>query len=239
MVASSNTAALAEPPANPQSPFSEIKKEYGLFSGPEVRQAIAALPAASWIVESLIPHCSVNILVGDSGVGKTALGYQLALAVASGTPFLGFAARKNKVLLVDYENAIWDFDWILEQQRKFLGLPEYPSTFLLWPFVPSHREGVVEKAILRLRPQLVILDSLRSYCPEMERDNVLAGRQLRKLRRVTRSCGAAILLMHHVHKRRGRNGDLEEGNALDWLLRAAGSRALINQTDVRDRKSVV
>ncbi len=168
--------------------------------------------------------------MGDSGIGKTALGYQLALAVASGNPFLGFPVQKNKVLLVDYENGIWDFHWILEQQRKHLGLAEYPSNFLLSPGLP---ESPVEEVVARLRPQLVILDSLRSYHPPMERDSVSATERIRQLRNLVRTCGAAVLLMHHVHKRSAGPPNLEEGRALDWLLRTAGSRALINQTDVR------
>ena len=46
--------------------------------------------------------------------------------------------------------------------------------------------------------------------------------------------GTAVLLVHHVRKHSVRHrAPLEEGHVLDWLMRSAGCRALINQTDVR------
>lgn len=207
----------------------EIKHRYGLYSGGDVGETVAALSSEGAIVAGLIQHASVNILVGDSGIGKTALGYQLGLSVAAGQPFLGFPVQKSRVLMVDYENGIWDFHWILEQQRKHLGLESYPPRFLV---SPGHPAMPLDEVILQYRPQLVILDSLRSYHPAMERDNVSATDRLKHLRDLVRRLGAGVLLMHHVHKRSG-GAALEESSTLEWLLRAAGSRALINQTDVR------
>jgi KaiC/GvpD/RAD55 family RecA-like ATPase len=182
----------------------------------------------------LLPPRSVDILVGDSGVGKTPLVYQLALAVASGKPFLGLPTRVSNVLLVDYENAPWDSQRILEQQLKHLGLAAYPSTFLLWPLSLGSSWVRVEHAIREMGPELVILDSLRSYNPAMESDNKTAAKQINRLRETACRLDATVLLVHHIRKQRTRlNSDLEEGDALDWMFRTAGARALINQTDVR------
>ena len=52
---------------------------------------------------------------------------QLALATAAGKPFLGMPTRKSKVVIVDYENSPVDSHWMLEQQRKHLGLVKYPA----------------------------------------------------------------------------------------------------------------
>ena len=157
------------------------------------------LRSSGHIVEGLIPPRSVNILVGDSGVGKTPLAYQLALAVAAGAPFLGLPVRAAKVLLVDYENALWDSHWLLEQQRKHLGLSAYPANFLLWPLHlgPSggRLEPSVEEVVQQLAPDLVILDSLRSYNPSMETENGAAARQIRMLRATVCRSGASLLLV--------------------------------------------
>jgi hypothetical protein len=80
----------------------------------------------------------------------------------------------------------------------------------------------------------VIFDSLRSFNPAMENDNTAAAKQIRQLRAISRRHGTAILLVHHVRKHATqKTGLLEESAPLDWLMRAAGSRALINQTDAR------
>ena len=62
--------------------FLHLKKKHGLYSGTEVGKVVRTLPSSGHIVEGLIPPRSVNLLVGDSGVGKTPPAYQLALAVA-------------------------------------------------------------------------------------------------------------------------------------------------------------
>ncbi len=224
----------------------EVKQEFGVFSGSDLGPALRGLPDRG-IVEGLISPASITILVGDSGIGKTPLACQLALSVAAGKPFLDLATRPSKVLLVDYEDALWDCHSILERQRKHLGLVHYPDNFLYWPAHSAPPAGLfnlvrvrvnqrgtvpaVQRLIQRLAPDLVILDPLRAFNPEMETNNAVAARQIRTLREISARLGTAFLLIHHVRKRRLRN--LESEITLDWLLQAAGARALINQTDLR------
>jgi archaellum biogenesis ATPase FlaH len=215
--------------------FQQTKRRFGMYSASETGEVAARAPAA--IMEGLIPAGSVNLLVGDSGIGKTPLIYQLGLSVAAGLPFLGFAAKASRVLMVDYENPIEDAHRILEQQRSNLGLERFPPYFLLWPFhlAPADSaEQALEEAMRTLTPELVILDSLRTYCSRMEGASSSAAAQVKQLRRAGARGGAAVLLVHHIHKRYlQRHTPLETTPALDWLMHAAGSRALINQTDVR------
>ena len=54
-----------------------------------------------WLVEGLIP-CQTSVLLGGlPESGKTILCYQLALAVAQGTAFLGRSTKQGAVLLVE------------------------------------------------------------------------------------------------------------------------------------------
>jgi len=218
--------------------FRRLKNLYNIFDGSELDAVVAKLPSSNThLVEGLIPPRSVNILVGDSAIGKSPLGYQLGLAVASGTPFLGMPVRQAKVLLVDFENDVVDARRILGQQRKHLGLAKCPHTFQLWLMNLSPLRENVEEVIATFAPDLVILDSLRSFNSKMESDNSVAVEQIKRLRVTAAEHGTAFLLIHHLHKQRqfghSRAVSLEEGEVMDWLLRAAGVRALINQTDVR------
>ncbi len=222
--------------------FLRLKKQYGIFQAKELGPVIRNLPSSTThLVEGLIPPRSVNILVGDSGIGKSPLAYQLGLAVASGAPFLDMPVRRGKVLLVDFENSLADVQWIMEQQRKHLGLAECPCTFQVWPMNLDPLQDKVEEVIAIFAPDLVILDSLRSFSPAMESDNRAAVEQIKSLRVTAAEHGTAFLLIHHIRKRSplGRFGvpaspsGLEEGDVMDWLLRTSGVRALINQTDVR------
>ncbi len=234
--------ATAQQEPAPQTPedgavelFEKFKKEYRMYQPWEIKQALRDLPSsAGHIVEGLIGPASVNILVGDSGIGKSPLAYQLALAVASGTPFLGMAARQARVLLVDYENALGDSYFFLHQQRKHLGLKDWPWALLVWPLRLDPFQKHVEAVIRSLSPDLVIIDSLRSLNRRMESASAAAVEQIKRFRLISSSRGAAFLLIHHLHKRGFANlGSLEQAETLDWMLGAAGVRALVNQTDTR------
>ena len=220
--------------ARAADPFLEAKKDLGLCSGFEIDSLNHKLPTNEHLVQNMLAPGSINLLVGDSGVGKSPLAYQLALAVACGTTFLDLPVRPGKVLYIDYENHLPDIHWILVQQRKRLGITRIPGTLVVWPLSASRQEHDVEKTIRMLAPDLVIIDSLRTFSPEMESDNKVAVAQIKRLRGVATRDGSAFLLIHHVRKHLVADGSsLETGFALQWLRRAAGARALINQTDTR------
>lgn len=213
--------------------FLRLKKEFGIYQGNEVGPMVEQLPSCTdHLVEGLIPPRSVDLMVGDSGIGKSPLAYQLGLAVAAGVPFVGMRSRKAKVMYVDYENSLADARWMMDQQRKHLGLAEFPHTFQLWPLHLHPHHDAVEEVIDVFAPDLVILDSLRSFSPRMETDNHSLIEQIRRLRAMAAENGTSFLLIHHLRKR-GGGANLENAELMDWLVRAAGVRALVNQSDVR------
>ena len=55
------------------------------------------------IVEHLMVEGGVSLISGTDGVGKTWLGLQMAICIASGKEFLGFAVKKRPVLVVQFE----------------------------------------------------------------------------------------------------------------------------------------
>src|SRR5579859_235175 len=86
--------------ATEERAFLQLKKRYGIYQGDDLGPVVSTLPSSTQhLVQGLIPPRSVNILVGDSGIGKSPLVYQLGLAVASGTPFLDLPVTPAKVLL--------------------------------------------------------------------------------------------------------------------------------------------
>jgi len=94
--------------------------------------------------------------------------------------------------------------------------------------------------IRNFAPDLVIIDSLRSFNSKMENDSGAAVEQIRRLREISAQCGTCFLLIHHTRKNHTArrvtaraSSSLEDSDVMDWLLGTAGSRAIINQTDVR------
>src|SRR6267378_1469177 len=82
----------------PKPSIHQAKDEFGLLSASDVGRVVRAIPVTTFVVEGLLPRASINLLVGDSGIGKSPLAYQLALSVAAGIPFLGLpVSPKSKV----------------------------------------------------------------------------------------------------------------------------------------------
>jgi len=68
---------------------------------------LAELPADSyeWIIEGFMARGSLTIVGGNSKAGKTVLATNVAMAVATGTPFLGMPTTSNAVLWLAYEES--------------------------------------------------------------------------------------------------------------------------------------
>jgi len=213
--------------------FRRLKKQFGLYSGGEILPHLRSRPFTGHIVENLIAPCSVNLLVGDSGIGKSPFAYQMGLTAATGAPFLGLPTKFSKVLYLDYENQFADVDSILTQQCRHLGLNAIPARFLLWTLAADPEQEIVEQVIDNFAADLVIIDCLRTFNPLMETESSKAVEQIKRLRAIASQNGTAFLLVHHLRKHANAIGSLEDGRPLDWLRGAAGVRAIVNQTDSR------
>jgi hypothetical protein len=188
-----------------------------------------------FLVEGLLAAGAVGILVGDSGIGKSPLLYQLALCVAAGIPFLEMRTSKGPVVYLDCENGALNSQGMRDSLLRHLGLEECPKNFLSCYDISdiNHLTSVVAA----MKPTLVIIDTLRSFDPTAEKDNTAAGTFIKSLRRIGKHHKTAFLLIHHPKKHDGGffGGvpSLELTPVIQWSSQACGARALINQTDVR------
>jgi AAA domain len=191
---------------------------------------IAAEGKKRWIVDGLISEKSINIAVGDSGLGKSPLLYQLALCVAAGIPWLGQSTTLGRVIYVDLENGERDSQTIRNSLVRYLKPPECPENFITC-FDTGRMESIVRDAS---SPSLVIIDSLRAYQPDAEQENTKAATLIDGLRRIGKKYGTAFLFVHHI-KKPDPDGVAYLGDTPtnQWLNQACGARALVNQTDLR------
>ena len=93
---------------------------------------IAVAKTAPYRVSGLIPQNGLVIVVGDSGIGKSAFLYQLGVCVATGKPFLGHPVEKGRVLLFDGENAPVQSYNLIQQLQQHLAIEEVSRDFLLY-----------------------------------------------------------------------------------------------------------
>ena len=227
-----------------QSSAATWRRRWGLLTPATLRVRARELGAADYLVRGLLPSRSIGLLVGDSGLGKSPLAYQLAICVASGLPFLGRATRKGRVLIADFENGVGDVHELIERICRYLGLPEPPADddLLIWTLNDcspnyGHQKYTLPDMLREVRPALAIIDSLAGYKPQAEEHNSDANRMLREFRDLMREVGTATLLVHHRRKMPRRAdesaGPLESASLRQWLQDARGASSLINGTDVR------
>lgn len=197
------------------------------------------------IVEDMLMEGTVNLLIGDSGLGKTPLLEQLAICVATGIPFLGLQTTQGKVLFCDAESAGSHFVGYIKSLEQFLGaetargaIGYYMSNFTVVQEAPvtDFEVRLAEKAEL-FQPKLIIVDCLRPFWPDAETKSDIAARVIRNLRQMATKLGCAVVIVHHRRKdarpQKGVDAPNLEQNHREWLNEAAGTRSLINQTDCR------
>jgi hypothetical protein len=232
--------AMAAPAG--RSPAQEARFRANILTEQDLRTLVRE--EAQPIVEDLLMEGTVNLLVGDSGLGKTPLLSQLALNVATGTPFLNLETQQGPVLFCDAESAGAHFLSYIRSQKAFMSLEPDPGAIGYYlSNVRPHDEALVsdfevllaEKVAL-MAPKLVIIDCLRPFWPDAETKSEIAARVMRALRKIATEHRCAIVIVHHRRKSSREKGaerpDLET-NWRDWLEEAAGTRTLINQTDTR------
>lgn len=150
-----------------------------------------------WLLPGVLTQGSLNLLVGDPGVGKSYMGYALAISVATGCPLFGglIPAREPKVVLYfDEENSKQDRDKYLRRAWKGLAAlngGELPDIGLLhknlWPRrCALGGEDWAEKAadwIGKKQPHYMVFDTANPcFNVEDENNNGQASRILKDLR---------------------------------------------------------
>lgn len=154
-----------------------------------------------WVIEGFIPQGHLIVLAGEEGVGKSYLCYVMAVAVASGLPFLGHPTAPMNVLYFDEENSKYDHAQYLQWAWRGLGCP--PIADLVTRLRVEHfslgKDWAQQMApmIQAHQPGLVIVDTVTpALSIEDENDNTEGGEAIRALRRIQGD--SSIILLKHA-----------------------------------------
>jgi hypothetical protein len=221
---------------------SGLKRRWAVRNLTELEHRCAELGGGCGRVAGLIPDRNLVLVVGDSGLGKSPLAYQLGVSVAAGVPFLGREVKQGRVLYLDYENGQAEVRDLISRLTVHLGVQTgtLGDGLLLWNFndgPEDSKEGAGLEMMRCCKPDLVVVDSLSGYRPEIEEKNSIATRVLQEFRGLIRDIGCAVVLIHHIRKPSSKREEqpqpLEEASLRQWFLQARGGRALVNGSDVR------
>lgn len=162
-------------------------------------------PQLSWLVPSYVPYPGLVLLIGEPKAGKSFLGLQVALHVASGLPFLGQPVAAAPVLYLQFDTSetVWR-ERLSQLQTSGVQLPQ--NLYLIHPddqpsrvnVLSSDSERMIRTALDACDPKLVVVDVLRECHNADEQDSTAmktVGDQI-----MTLFQGRTILLIHHTVK---------------------------------------
>lgn len=201
-----------------------------------------------FLIDGLIETDSLGMIFGDPGCGKSFLAVDLALCVATGTPFHGRDVKQGAVFLIAGEGhnglARRFHAWAKEHHQTLQGVPLFKSEraaqFLDGQSAKSVSDAVNGLAEAHGQPRLIIVDTVaRNFGAgdensTMDMSNFIAAMDdLKNL-----YPGAVLLLVHHsghAEKNRARGAMALKG-ALDFEFRVEkdGSRMQVVNTKMKD-----
>jgi len=180
----------------------------------------AARPAPEWIIRDILPRAELVIIFGESGSGKSFVALDIAMAVARGAAWNGYASKPGRVAYVCAEgsggmrNRLRAYS--THHQCDLTGLPLVVS-----PSAPNLLEKTEAATIVAsLAPHgkidVIFIDTLAQTTPGGDENTAEdMGKAIACCKAVHKATGALIALIHHAGK------DLSKG-ARGWSgLRAA------------------
>lgn len=160
----------------------------------------------AWLVEHLL-SLGACVLGGPPKQGKTWLGCELALAVATGSPALGrFAVkRRGNVIFFGAEDDQASLRARFGAIARARGLDLAAASLFLLDVAQLRLDQRIHverlrATVARHRPVLVVLDPFVRLARVNENDAGEVSAVLGELRTIQRELGTAILLAHHMRK---------------------------------------
>ena len=185
------------------------------FPGRWVHEALP--PEAPYLIEGLLPDRGTAGIIGESNVGKSALGLEIAASMITGEPLWGYlkpTKRLDRVAYVLGEHServirrLFRHMWPNLRDRKAIGR----HLWLIGPedILPSRaiiaggqvQQALVERLVLSVQGAgLVIWDPLAGFLSGVtEADNVTMRRAVETLGDISMRANAACLILAHMGK---------------------------------------
>jgi hypothetical protein len=178
-------------------------------------------PEQTWLIQELWGQAAVGIIGGAPKCGKSWLGLDMALSVASATPCLGRfpVQRPGPALVFLAEDSLPAVRARLEglcahRQLDLRALELYVITAPSLRLDQGADRQLLEAMLERLQPRLLLLDPLVRLHRLDENSAAEISQLLGFLRQLQRTYHSAIVLVHHASKKhRAQPGQALRGSS--------------------------
>ena len=188
-------------------------------------------PKVEWLIDGFLPTRYLAVLGGDSKSGKSWFVTALALAIATGTPFMGMPTQKRAVIWLSFEE---------NEMERQLAFDAYFAAGGTRPdnlkFLTCYERLFIDDAeALRqigetawgTEAGLIVVDPLHAaYSAGSIADGATARRVLSGIKGLCRMFNLSVLVLHHLTKRVGtmtreriaESGQILAAASMDWLM---------------------
>jgi RecA-family ATPase len=194
-----------------------------------------SVPKRQWLVDGLVPSKTVTLLSGDGGTGKSLLALQLAVAAATGTPWLGKPVQSGGVIFTSAEDDEAELhrrlaDIIRAQDlsygacerltlRSLAGRDALLAIEGQYKLIESDLFKQLDNRALQDAPVCIVIDTLADVFPANENDRTKARQFIGILRKLAIQHNCAVILLAHpsltgLNTRSGTSGSTGWNNSV-------------------------
>ncbi len=203
------------------------------------RKDIELFPPVEFLVDGLLLRESLAMIYGRESTCKTFLALDLALCVATGTPWKGHAVHPGRIVYMLSEGRRGLRQRVHAWERANGATPtEERCQFLSTP--PQLLSAAQVDALLDAishqvdPPVLIVLDTLaRCMVGHDENDAAAMGQLIAAVDRLKTKTGATVLIIHHANKDGGPRGSSALPGAMDTEIEV---RRRLGQVTLRCEK---
>ena len=163
-----------------------------------------------WLIEGLIPKGTTCFLSAESGIGKSRLSLQMALAMASGTQFLAWPiTEKFKTFFLSLEmggDELKEFIGMLSEHKELDD--DISENFKLAPIgdpldlSSDDSFAFLEMLVDEHRPDIMFIDAMGKLTMD-SLDEVAAKNINARLNFLKKKYGTTFMIIHHMSKQTG------------------------------------
>lgn len=189
--------------------------------------ALRARPRPKWLIQDILIEATAAVLSGDSQSFKTFSALDMALSVATGTPWHGKDVQRGAVVYIAAEGG-WTLRDRLEAWETARGVTVSDDVFHLLELPVAFGDPATVAQfcdfIKGRAPRFVVIDTL-SACAEGLKENASEDMAtfIRHMKATATATGAAAAVIHHNNKGGDLRGAVSLKNDADTHLTFARS----------------
>lgn len=187
------------------------------------------MPPTEYVVDGLLEHRALTSVIGDSGVGKSAVVLDMAAAIVAGQPWQGRATIQCPVLYVAGEGVAGAVDRLHAWERAHNCYAPEESLYLVEEAVlfggRPDAWAFLAREVRRLGVGLVIFDTLARMSSGLDENSATdMGSAITVFDKLRRTTNAGVMYVHHTTR------GTTHGRGTTALRGALDSEVLVTDT---------